>query len=90
MIGLCSLVACIAYYALWVWILPRFGQYKIRHQMLVLERGEVTHKLVKVPLEQLGAWDREHDAQGRTIDLSASDEDGNVDGTGLGKGDLEK
>jgi hypothetical protein len=63
-----SLLVCGAYYALWIWILPRLGKYRIRHQKIVLNGGEVTHKLVKVPLAQLQSWDAEHDAVGATIE----------------------
>ena len=62
-----SLIACAIYYALWVWTLPYLGHYRLRQERLVLEGGEVTHKLVKVALDELSAWDREHDAQGRRI-----------------------
>ena len=37
------------------------------HEKVVLDGGEVTHKLVKVPLEALETWDQEHDAQGREL-----------------------
>lgn len=65
--GIGILIACAIYYACWVWILPYFGHYRLRQVRLVLEGGEVTHKLVKVPLDELSAWDQEHDAQGRRI-----------------------
>ena len=41
----------------------------------MLEGGEVTHKLIKVPLEKLKAWDEEHDVQGRKISINALDND---------------
>ncbi|OAL40595.1 hypothetical protein AYO20_00331 [Fonsecaea nubica] len=65
--GIGILVACAAYYLLWVYLLPRWRGYRIRHEKVLLDGGEVTHKLVKVPLDQLEAWDREHDAQGRLL-----------------------
>ena len=81
-----SLLICAIYYALWVWILPYLGHYRIRHEKQVLEGGEITHKLIKVPLEELTSWDRSHDAQGRRVDsgrlsddASPSDEDVKVD-----------
>ena len=37
------------------------------HEKVVLDGGEVTHKLVKVPLESLEKWNQEHDAQGREV-----------------------
>ena len=62
-----SIFACVIYYAVWVWILPHYGRYRVVHEKVVLDGGEVTHKLVKVPLESLETWDREHDAQGKTV-----------------------
>lgn len=72
-----SIIACFVYYAFWLWILPRFRGYRIRHEKLVLEGGEVTHKLVKVPVDQLEHWDATHDAYGAEISRDgSSDEDG--------------
>ena len=89
-----SLVLCAIYYALWVWILPYLGHYRIRHEKLVLERGEITHKLIKVPVEELTLWERRHDAQGMRVDsgrlsddASPSDEEAKVD---FNHKDLEK
>lgn len=75
--GIGILIACGVYYVLWVYALPRWRGYRIRHERLVLEGGEVTHKLIKVPVERLDAWDREHDAQGGKIDVDGSS-DGEV------------
>lgn len=62
-----SLLGCLVYYAIWVWILPHYGGYRIMHEKVVLDGGEVTHKLVKVPLESLERWNQSHDAQGRAV-----------------------
>ncbi|KAI8631519.1 high-affinity methionine permease [Xylariaceae sp. FL1651] len=46
-------------------ILPKWGSYQIRPEMLVVEdRGANTHRLVKVPLAELEKWDEEHDEAG--------------------------
>ncbi|KAL2437194.1 High-affinity methionine permease [Exophiala dermatitidis] len=75
--GIGIIIACFVYYAFWLWILPRFRGYRIRHEKLVLEGGEVTHKLVKVPVDQLEHWDATHDAYGAEISRDgSSDEDG--------------
>lgn len=77
-----SLIACFVYYYFWVHLIPRWRGYRIRHEKLVLEGGEVTHKLVKVPLEQLELWDQTHDAYGRQIRRGgSSDEDSSRAGT---------
>ena len=65
--GIGILLACGAYYVLWIYALPKWRGYRIRHERRVLEGGEVTHKLVKIPLERLDAWDREHDLQGSKV-----------------------
>ena len=41
----------------------------------MLEGGEVTHKLVRVPRDKVQAWDEEHDAYGRKLGSSDYDED---------------
>lgn len=68
---------CGIYYALWIYILPHFGKYRIRQELLALE-GETakTHRLVKVPLGELEAWDAEHDVLGQR--LAPSQASGNV------------
>jgi len=65
--GIGILLACAAYYIAWIYALPRWRGYRIRHEKQVLDGGEVTHVLVKIPLEKLDVWDREHDAQGKKI-----------------------
>ncbi|EXJ93767.1 hypothetical protein A1O1_02160 [Capronia coronata CBS 617.96] len=80
--GIGIIIACFVYYAFWVWILPHYRGYRIRHEKLFLEGGEVTHKLVKVPLHQLELWDQTHDAYGRRlIREGSSDEEGSVAGS---------
>jgi hypothetical protein len=61
--------------------LPHFGKYQIRQELIALE-GETakTHRLVKVPLEDLAAWDAEHDVLGQK--LVSSPESGNASQTG--------
>ena len=68
LIGLISLATCGIYYAFWIFILPRFGKYRIRQEVLLLsDESSKAHRLVKVPLDELEAWDREHDALGQRI-----------------------
>ena len=50
----------------------------MRHEKVVLGGGEVTHKLVKVQLDKLEAWDREHDAQGGKTGVEGGSDDENV------------
>ena len=76
-----SLAICGIYYAFWIYILPHFGRYRIRQELLVLD-GETakTHRLVKVPLGELEVWDAEHDVLGQK--LASSQASGNVSQSG--------
>ncbi|KAI9740220.1 MAG: hypothetical protein M1834_004798 [Cirrosporium novae-zelandiae] len=61
-----SLVICGVYYWLWIHLLPKLGRYQICQVVLELDDGAaMTHKLIKVPDENLADWDAEHDATGR-------------------------
>jgi len=66
---------CAVYYFLWIYALPRWGGYRIKHERVELDGGEVAHKLVKISLDRLEEWDREHDAQGKVL---GSEKDGEV------------
>lgn len=49
-----------------MYVVPRLGGYQLRPEVLhVDDHGAVTHQLVKVPLNELDEWDREHDEAGR-------------------------
>ncbi|KAJ5925246.1 hypothetical protein N7454_007885 [Penicillium verhagenii] len=63
--GLGIIGACVVYYYVWVWLLPKYYNYALRQTVLHGENGITAHRLVKVPLEDLEAWDAEHDASGR-------------------------
>lgn len=53
------------YYVFWIYILPRLGKYRIRHELVALD-GEATkvNQFVKVLLTGLETWDKEHFASG--------------------------
>lgn len=57
------------YSAFWIHILPYYGGYRIRQELIVLddERAKV-HGLIKVPLTELQFWDAVHDVLGQKID----------------------
>lgn len=72
-----SLIMCALYYYAWIHVIPRWKGYRIRQEVLVLENGARANKLVKVPVEELGVWDRSHDATGHKISGGErSDSDG--------------
>jgi hypothetical protein len=48
-----------------MFVIPKWKGYEIRTEILdVDENGANTHRLVKIPLEQLPEWDEEHDETG--------------------------
>lgn len=68
---------CILYYVFWIYILPYFGNYKIRQELIVIDgESSKAHRLIKVPNAELEAWDREHDVLGRKIGSDTPSEDG--------------
>ena len=69
-----SLVGCGVYYTLWIYVIPHLRGYRIRQQVLVFEDGANSHKLIKVPVEELAAWDAHHDHVGRTLSQISSQE----------------
>lgn len=62
-----SLLACVAYYWLWIHGIPYFRGYKIREEVVTLDDGSKSHQLVKVPNAEVEEWDRTHDHAGRII-----------------------
>ncbi|KAL1405601.1 hypothetical protein Q8F55_009240 [Vanrija albida] len=64
-IGLVSL--CFVYYSVWVWVLPRWGKYKLRSIVVRLEDGSVGHSLIHVPNAEVAKWDASHDPAGNSI-----------------------
>ncbi|KAI0438117.1 high-affinity methionine permease [Xylaria telfairii] len=65
-VGIGAIVLCAIYYVIWMYVLPKFGGYQLRPEILdVGNQGANTHRLVKVPLEEVDKWDSEHDEAGR-------------------------
>lgn len=64
---------CVIYHAFWIHILPYYGGYRIRQELVVLddEKAKV-HRLVKVSLAELQAWDASHDVLGQKIDENSA------------------
>ena len=62
-----SLATCGIYYVLWIYILPKFRGYRIRQQAFTLDKGAVSHELVRVPVNNLAEWDATHDAVAHRI-----------------------
>lgn len=50
---------------MWATLLPKWKGYKLRQEVAVLGGGAESHKIKKVPINEVAAWDAEHDATGR-------------------------
>ena len=76
MLTMYSLVVCCLYYVGWVCVIPKARGYRIRQGLITLDNGAKTHRLFKVPVAELTAWDATHDALGRDInDASCTEQD---------------
>lgn len=79
-VGIAIVLLCGVYYAFWVYLLPKWGGYTIRQEIVELDHGATTHRLLKVKNEELVRWDETHDAVGRSLassrSLSLEKEDG--------------
>jgi len=62
------MAVCVLYYLIWIYVLPHFGKYKIRQELIVLDdESAKVHRLVKIPLTELGIWDAEHNLLGQRV-----------------------
>ncbi|KAK4171545.1 amino acid permease-domain-containing protein [Triangularia setosa] len=66
------LIGCGIYYYAWIWLLPKLRGYRIRQEVLALEDGAQSHKVIKVPVAELAEWDASHDAVGRPLNRTDS------------------
>ncbi|KAF9690886.1 hypothetical protein EKO04_010936 [Ascochyta lentis] len=65
--GIAILVVCGLYYVGWIYVIPKVRGYRIRQGLITLDSGARSHKLFKVPIDELAAWDATHDAVGREL-----------------------
>ena len=57
------------YYFIWIHVLPYFGHYQIRQELVVLDdETSKVNCLVKVPTAELEEWDATHDVLGQNIE----------------------
>jgi amino acid transporter len=65
LVGIAIMIVCGIYYWVWMKVLPRYGKYEMRSEVLdVDDNGANTHRLVKIPLTELEEWDATHDDAG--------------------------
>jgi len=48
-------------------VIPKVRGYRFRQEVLQLDDGANTHRLVKVPVAELAEWDTTHDHTGRLL-----------------------
>ncbi|KAJ9130961.1 High-affinity methionine permease [Pleurostoma richardsiae] len=63
--GIGILALCGMYYWLWAKLLPKCKGYELRQEVVYLENGAQTHKIEKVPKNEVAEWDATHDPIGR-------------------------
>ncbi|KAG6364290.1 hypothetical protein INS49_005890 [Diaporthe citri] len=63
--GVGILIACGTYYWVWAKLIPKLKGYQLRQEVIKLDDGAQTHKIKKIPNEELAEFDATHDATGR-------------------------
>ncbi|KAL5321408.1 hypothetical protein ACEPPN_009366 [Leptodophora sp. 'Broadleaf-Isolate-01'] len=63
--GVGFLALCGIYYFLWAKLIPKWRGYELRQELVELGGGAESHRISKVPLEDIPEWDENHDAVGR-------------------------
>lgn len=77
--GILIIFICALYYYFWMTLLPRWGGYTIRSQVInVDDNGANTHRLLRVPNAQLEEFDASHDELGRELTKGRSGSGGGV------------
>lgn len=60
---------CVAYYAVWQYLLPKWGNYAHRVEEYTLDSGAKGNRVIQVPLDELKEWDSK---KKHKVDLTAS------------------
>ncbi|KAK0102245.1 hypothetical protein ONS95_005868 [Cadophora gregata] len=63
--GVGFLALCGIYYFLWAKLIPKWRGYELRQELVELGGRAESHRVSKVPLQDIPAWDEKHDAVGR-------------------------
>ncbi|KAK4183243.1 high-affinity methionine permease [Podospora australis] len=82
-VGTALLLGCAVYYYLWIWAIPKLKGYRVRQEVLTLEDGAQSHRIIKVPAAEVAEWDASHDAVGRPLGRNNS-ETGSTSDRGVG------
>ncbi|KAJ3492939.1 hypothetical protein NLG97_g5046 [Lecanicillium saksenae] len=80
-VGIGIMILCGLYYVVWMFVLPKWLGYRIRAEIVTAEdEATSTHRLVKVPLDEVERWDAEHTESGELRRSSAAtDSDSGVE-----------
>ncbi|RSM09155.1 hypothetical protein CEP52_004307 [Fusarium oligoseptatum] len=64
-VGIAIVIICGLYYVFWMHLLPKWKHYQIRTEITnVDDNGANTHRLVRIPNDEVAKWDEEHDEAG--------------------------
>jgi len=51
-----------------MYVFPYLGKYSVRQEIVVLDdEGTNTHRLARVPNDEVAAWDAAHDPTGKAV-----------------------
>ena len=64
------LLACVVYYFIWKYAMPKIGRYVHREVIYRMENGEIGNTVVKIKLSELEEWDREHSTDSNGVGTS--------------------
>ena len=64
------LLACVVYYVIWKYAMPKIGKYVHREVIYRMENGEIGNTVVKIKLSELEEWDREHSTDSNGVGTS--------------------
>ncbi|KAL6702793.1 hypothetical protein ACN47E_000929 [Coniothyrium glycines] len=67
-VGIALMICMGLYYWVWIKLMPKLGNYKMRLETMVSDQdGSVVHRLKKVKYEDVEEWDRTHDEAGNVL-----------------------
>ncbi len=73
------MIICGLYYVAWMYVIPKWRGYRIRTEVLeVDDNGANTHRIVKVPLQEIPDWDADHDESGNLRQRHTAESDSDL------------
>ncbi|CZR62138.1 related to high affinity methionine permease [Phialocephala subalpina] len=71
--GVGILIVCGIYYYVWAKWIPKWKGYQLRQEVVNLGGGAEAHLIAKVPVNEVEAWDANHDAAGRIRNMTVTE-----------------